>query len=61
MRKQEIMRFWEVYSVDMKKILGRYNQNYFSETKIGEIVKIVYASYIREGHDLIIRDSEEKD
>ena len=55
------MPFWEVYSADMKKILGRYNQDYFSETKIGEIVKIVYASYNREGHDLIIRDSEEKD
>ena len=55
------MPFWEVYSVDMKKIMGRYNQDYFSETKIGDIVKIVYASYVREGHDLIIRDSEEKD
>ena len=60
MRKQEIMPFWEVYSVDMKKIMGRYNQKYYSETKIGEIVKIVYASYIREGHDLVIRDSAEK-
>ena len=60
-KNQLIMPFWEVYSADMKKILGRYNQDYFSETKIGEIVKIVYASYIREGHDLIIRDSEEKD
>ena len=55
-----IMPFWEVYSVDMKKIMGRYNQKYYSETKIGEIVKIVYASYIREGHDLVIRDSAEK-
>ena len=55
-----IMPFWEVYSVDMKKIMGRYNQRYYSETKIGEIVKIVYASYIREGHDLVIRDSAEK-
>ena len=54
------MPFWEVYSVDMKKSMGRYNQKYYSETKIGEIVKIVYASYIREGHDLVIRDSAEK-
>jgi len=53
------MPFWEVYSEDMKKILGRYNQKYFSEIKIGEIVKTVYASYIREGHHLTIRDSEE--
>ena len=54
------MPCWEVYSEDMKKIMGVYNQKYFSEVKIGEIVKLVYASYIREGHDLIIRDSEEK-
>ena len=40
--------------------MGRYNQDYFSEAKIGEIVKVVYASYVREGHDLVIRSSEEK-
>tara|TARA_Y100000590_G_scaffold80325_1_gene89176 strand:- start:856 stop:1038 length:183 start_codon:yes stop_codon:yes gene_type:complete len=55
-----IMPYWEVYSEDMKKIMGVYNQAYFSETKIGEIVKIVYASYIREGHDLVIRSSEDE-
>ena len=54
------MPFWEVYSEDMKKVLGRYNQAYFSETRIGETVKVVYASYVREGHDLIIRSSEDK-
>ena len=54
------MAFWEVYSEDMKKIMGVYNQKYFSEVKIGEIVKLVYASYIREGHDLIIRESKKK-
>ncbi len=54
------MPFWEVYSEDMKKIMGRYNQDYFSEAKIGEIVKVVYTSYVREGHDLVIRSSEEK-
>jgi len=55
-----IMPFWEVYSEDMKKTMGLYNQKYFSEVKIGEIVKLVYASYIREGHDLIIRESKKK-
>tara|TARA_Y100000590_G_C15633446_1_gene982067 strand:+ start:82 stop:249 length:168 start_codon:yes stop_codon:yes gene_type:complete len=55
------MPFWEVYLDDMKQILGRYNQKYYSEAKIGEIVKIVYDNLVREGHDLVIRDSEEKD
>ena len=54
------MPFWEVYSEDMKKIMGRYNQEYFSETKIGEIVKLVYATYIQQGHDLIIRETKNK-
>ena len=56
-----MMAFWEVYSEDMKKILGIYNQKYFSEAKIGEITKIVYASYIREGHYLIIRNPDEEE
>ena len=42
-------------------LIPQIHAKYFSEVKIGEIVKLVYASYIREGHDLIIRDSEEKD
>ena len=58
---QSIMPFWEVYLDDMKQILGRYNQKYYSEAKIGEIVKLVYANFVREGHDLVIRDSEETD
>ena len=52
------MPFWEVYSEDMKKIMGRYNQEYFSETKIGEIVKKLYEQEIRKGHDLTIRTSK---
>ena len=54
------MPFWEIYSDDMKKPLGRYNQKYFSESKIGELFKIIYASYIREGHNLVIRNSDDK-
>ena len=52
------MPFWEVYSEDMKKVMGQYNQKYFSEAKIGEIAKIIHATYIREGHNLIIRSSK---
>ena len=54
------MPFWEVYSEDMKKIMGVYNKKYFSEAKIGEIVKLVYATYIQQGHDLIIRETKNK-
>ena len=40
--------------------MGKYNQKYFSEAKIGEIVKLVYATYIQQGHDLIIRETKNK-
>ena len=33
------MSFWEVILDDEKEILGRYNQEFFTEQKIGEIIK----------------------
>ena len=52
------MLFWEICLDDKKKILGKYSKEYFSEAKIGEIAKIIHATYIREGHNLIIRSSK---
>ena len=40
------------------EILGRYNQEYFTEQKIGEIVKRLYEQEIRQGHNLTIRLSK---
>ena len=54
-----IMGFWEVVLDDNKEILGRYNQEYFSEAKIGEIVKKLYEQQIKQGHDLSIRISKD--
>ena len=52
------MPFWEVVLDKDKEILGRYNQEYFSEQKIGEIVKKLYEQEIRQGHNLTIRLSK---
>ena len=52
------MPFWEVVLDDDKEILGRYNKEYFSEQKIGEIVKKLYEQEIRKGHNLTIRSSK---
>ena len=53
------MPFWEiVMDGDNKQILGRYNQEYFSEQKIGEIIKKLYEQEIRKGHNLSIRVSK---
>ena len=56
---RKFMPFWEiVMDGDDKKILGRYNQEYFTEAKIGEIVKRLYEQEIRKGHNLSIRVSK---
>jgi hypothetical protein len=49
------MHFKEIYCSDCKKILGRYNEKYFSELRITEIIKSNHASHIREGHKMTIR------
>ena len=54
-----IMGFWEIVLDDNKEILGRYNQEYFTEAKIGEIVKKLYEQQIKQGHDLSIRISKD--
>jgi len=55
----KFMPFWEVVLDKDKEILGRYNQEYFSEQKIGEIVKKLYEQEIRQGHNLSIRLSKQ--
>ena len=54
----KFMPFWEIVLDKDKEILGRYNQEYFSEQKIGEIVKKIYEQEIRQGHNLTIRLSK---
>ena len=54
-----IMGFWEVVLDDNKEVLGRYNQEYFTEQKIGEIIKKLYEQQIKQGHDLSIRLSKD--
>ena len=49
------MPFWEVVLDKDKEILGKYNQEYFSEQKIGEIIKKLYEQEIRQGHNITIR------
>jgi len=50
----------EVYCHNCKKILGKYNSEFYSETQIGEVVKMIHATHIREGHDLVIRQIKKK-
>ena len=50
--------FWEVVLDKDGEILGRYNQEYFTEQKIGEIIKKIYEQEIKQGHNLTIRLSK---
>ena len=59
MKLFKFMGFWEVVLDDNKEVLGRYNQEYFTEQKIGEIVKKLYEQQIKQGHDLTIRVSKD--
>ncbi len=52
------MPYWEVSLDKGKEVLGRYNQEYFTEQKMGEIVKKLYEQKIKQGHDLTIRLSK---
>ena len=47
-----LAEYREIYCNDCKKILGRYNIKYYSESKIGEVIKTSHALHVREGHDI---------
>ena len=49
------MEFREIYCFNCKKSLGRYNEKYFSEQKINEIIKANHSSHIHEGHDIVLK------
>jgi hypothetical protein len=44
------MEFKEIYCTVCKKKLGRYNDKYFSDEKLNQIIANNHAKCIREGH-----------
>ncbi len=49
------MEFREVYCMNCKKVLGRYNIKFYSDEKIGELLKTSHSIHIRSGHQVNIR------
>ncbi|MCV0393589.1 MAG: hypothetical protein K5790_09935 [Nitrosopumilus sp.] len=49
------MEFREVYCINCKKVLGRYNTKFYNEDKIGELLKTTHSNHIRNGHQVNIR------
>ena len=54
------MVFKEIYCLDCKIVLAKYNMVYFSDLNIAELAKLHYPSHVKNGHSLVIRLSEEK-
>jgi hypothetical protein len=49
-----ILGIKEIYCSSCKKKLGRYNEKYFSDARLNEIIVNNHAKCIREGHKLAI-------
>jgi len=49
------MEIREIYCHNCKKVLGRYNVKYYSEDKIGDLIKSGHVWHVREGHEIEIK------
>ncbi len=45
-------RYTEIYCRDCRRIIGRYNAKYYSEARIGEIIRTCHAQHVKEGHSI---------
>ena len=52
------MEFREIYCLNCKKVLGRYNIKFYTEDKIDELLNTTYSMHIRNGHQVNIRKFE---
>ena len=52
------MEFREVYCLNCKKVLGRYNSKFYSEEKIEGLLKTEHVTHVRSGHQIYIRKFE---
>jgi|TARA_B100001105_G_C22260162_1_gene386377 hypothetical protein len=49
------MEFKEVYCLNCKKTLGRYNSKFYSEEKIKLLLKTDHVTHVRSGHQVYIK------
>ena len=52
------MEFREIYCIDCKKILGKYNMKYYTDDKLGELIKVSHSLHVKEGHQIDLRRIE---
>ncbi len=49
------MEYSEIYCFNCKKVLGRYNTKYYTEDKVGELLRYSHFAHVRDGHQIKIR------
>ncbi len=49
------MKFREIYCDNCRKVLGRYNVEFYNEDKIKDLLKTNHAEHVRDGHHVKIR------
>ena len=49
------MEFSEIYCSNCKKTLGKYNVKFYTDEKIGEVIKTSHISHVKSGHQIIIK------
>ncbi len=49
------MEYREIYCINCKKVLGKYNMKYYTDDKIGELIKTSHALHVKEGHQIDFR------
>lgn len=49
------MDYSEIYCRNCKKVVGRYNRKFYTEDRLGELLKTNHTEHVREGHQIEIR------
>ena len=49
----------EIYCNDCRKVLGIYNMKYYSDDKIGEVIRSGHAQHVKKGHEIELRKIQE--
>jgi len=52
------MEFRELFCINCKKVIGRYNVKFYDDIKIAELLKTTHSDHVKNGHQINIRKFE---
>jgi len=50
-----LLDYSEIYCRNCRKVIGRYNRKFYTEDRIGELLKSSHGEHVKEGHQIEIR------